>query len=118
MTISLLPYVVTFSEQFYFWKIYFFKLFQGNYFVTTVTFSEQLFLRSSCFFEELFFQKLLASSRFLRIESSSAQLLFGTATILAEELFRIKISTAELLFPSRYFCTALTFSEKLHFRKR
>ena len=136
MMISLLLYVATFSEQFYFWRSYFFTLFQSNYFDTTVTFSEQGFLQSSCFFEELFFQNnhcfrssyffqnsyffranRSASSHFLRIESSSGQLLFGTATFLVEEWFRIKISTAELLFPSRYFCTASTFSEKLHFGK-
>ena len=131
MAISLLQYVATFSEQFYFWRSYFVTLFQGNYFGTTVTFSEQLlfgealFSEQSLFSKQLFFQNsyffranLLASSHFLRIESSSGQLLFGTATFLAGELFRIKISTEELLFPSRYFCTASTFSEKLHFRKR
>ena len=122
MTISLLPYVATFLEQFYFWRSYFFTLFQSNYFDTALTFSEQLFLQSSCFRSTYFFYffraKLLASSHFLRIESSSGQLLFGTATFLAEELLRIKISTAELLFPSRYFCTASTFSEKLHFGKK
>ena len=108
-----------------------------NYFVTTVSFSEQLFLQSSCFFEELFFQNnrfflssyffqnsyffratLLASSHSLRVESSSEQLLFGTGIFLTEELFRIKISTAELLFPSRCFCTASMFSEKLLFGKK
>ena len=130
MTISLLPYVATFSEQCYFWRSYFFTLFQSNYFDTIVIF------QGSCFFQELFFQNnhffrssyffrnsyffrvtLLARSHFLRIESSSGQLLFGTATFLAEKLFRIKIPTEELLFPSRYFCTASTFSEKLQFGK-
>ena len=137
MAISLLQYVATFSEQFYFWRSYFVTLFQGNYFGTTVTFSEQLLLQTSCFSEGLFFSEqslfskqlffqnsyffranLLASSHFLRIESSSWQLLFGAANFLVGELFRIKISTEELLLPSRYFCTASTFSEKLHFRKR
>ena len=136
MTISLLLYVATFSEQFYFWRSCFFTLFQSNYFYTTVTFSKQGFLQSSCFFEELFLQNnhvfrssyffqnsyfcraiRLVSSHFLRIESSSGQLLFGTAPFLAEELFTIKISTTELLFPSRYFCKESTFSEKLHFGK-
>ena len=36
---------------------------------------------------------------------------------LAEELLRIKIFTEELLFQSRYFSTASTFSGKLHFGK-
>ena len=75
MAISLLPYVATLSEQFYFWRSYLFTLFQGNYF-----------------------------------ESSLGQLLFGTATFLAEELFRTKIPTEELLFLSRYL--QHTFSEE------
>ena len=131
MAIFLLPYIATFSEQFYFWRSFFFTLFQSNYFDTTFTFSEQLFLQSSCFFEELLFQnnhfflkqlsfqnsyffkvKLVANSHLLRIESSSGQLLFRSATFLAEELFRIKMSTEELFFRRRYFCTASFFSEK------
>ena len=43
IAISLLAYVATFSGL-YFWRSYFFTLFQSNYFDTTVTFSEQLFL--------------------------------------------------------------------------
>ena len=53
----------------------------------------------------------------LRIGSSSEQLHFETATFLVEELFRIEISTEELLFWTRYFGTILTLSEKLHFWK-
>ena len=136
ITISVLPYVATFSEQFYFWRSYLFTLFQSNYFDTTVTFRSMYFfraaafLRSSLFLEQSLFSKQLSfqssyfsrakhlpSGHFLRIESSSWQLLFRTATILAVVLFKIKISTEELLFPSRYFCTGLTFSEKLHFGK-
>ena len=131
MAISLPPYVATFSGQFYFWRSYFI-LFQSNYFDTTVTFSDQLFLQGSCFFfwgalfseqslfsKQLFFQKsyffgakLLPSSYFLRIGSSLGQLL------LAEELFRIKISTEELPFRSRYFCTASNFIRKATFWKK
>ena len=132
IVISLLAYVATFSGQFYFWRSYFFTLFQSNYFDITVTFSEQLFLQNSCFllrstffrtviFSQLFFQnsfffraKILQSSHSLRIGSFLGQLLFGTTIFLAEELFRIKISTEELIFQSRYFSTASPFSGKLH----
>ena len=48
----------------------------------------------------------------MRIESSIGQLLFGTPTVLVEELFRIKISTEELLFPIRYFGPTSIFPER------
>ena len=101
--------------------------------VTTVTqhllFRSSSFFWAAVFFEELLFQKslfrnghfsrakLLPSSHFLRMWSYFGKLLLGTATFLAKELFRIKVSTDELLFQSRYFCIASTFSEKLHFGK-
>ena len=93
-------------------------LFRSSYFPTAAT-----FLRSS-FFKQLFFRnsylfraKLLSSSHFLKIGRSLGQLLCRTATFLAEDLFGIKISIEEAPFRSRYFYTASTFSEKLHFRK-
>ena len=78
MTISLLPYVATSSEQFYFWRSNFFTLFQSNYFDTTVTFSGQLLLQSSCFFEELFFQNnhFFRSNSYFQSQTSSEQSLF------------------------------------------
>ena len=129
--ISLLAYVVNFSGQLYFCRSYFFAILQRNF--DTITSSGKLFLQSSCIFEELpchssqkfFFQdsyffiaKFLRSRHFLEIGSSLVQLLFGTATYLAQELFRTKISTVVLLFRIRYFCTASTISEELHFWKR
>ena len=42
-------FVATFSEQLYFWRSFFFTLLQSNYFGTTTTFSEQLFLQNCCF---------------------------------------------------------------------
>ena len=47
----------------------------------------------------------------MRIESSVGQLLFGTPTVLVEELFRIKISTEELPFAIRYFAPTSIFPE-------
>ena len=98
-----------------FWYKLLLHTFQSNYFDTTVTFSEHLFLpqqlliflfhffRTVTFSQELFFQnsfffggKILQSSHFLRIGISLWELLFGTA--FSEELFRIKISKKELLF--------------------
>ena len=43
------------------------------------------------------------------LETLSGQLLFRW------NLLRIKISTEEFLFQSRYFCIATTFSEQIHF---
>ena len=134
MKISLIAFVVTFLGQLYFWISYFFTLLQCSYFDTAVNFLEQLFLQGSWIFwadffrkspssQQLFFQsyffraKLLPRSQFLRIGSSIGQLLFGTANFLTVELLRIKISTEEVLFRSRNFCTASTFSEEPHFRK-
>ena len=81
-------------------------------FFRTVIFS-QLFFQNSFFFRV----KILQSSHSLRIGSYLRRLFFGTTIFLAEELFRIKISKEELLFQSRNFCTAWTFSGKLHFGK-
>ena len=102
--------VTTSTKQLHFRSSYFFKAAAFFSFFRTVTFSQQLFFQNSFFFRA----KILQSSHFLRIRSSSWQLLFGTAVF---SLFRIKISKKELLFQSRYFCTVSTFSEKLHFGK-
>ena len=60
---------------------------------------KESFSCSSYYFQNTYFfgAKLLLSSHFLRTGSSLGQLLFGTATFLADELLRIKISTEELL---------------------
>ena len=114
MAISLFASLATFSRRLYLWRSYFFTVLQSNYFDTTVTFSEEPFVQSSYFFEELRFRKshflaavilseyLIFSERnFYRAAISwesevpyfSEQLLF-----LAQELFRIKISTDEIFF--------------------
>ena len=92
MAIPPLPYVTTFSEQF--WRSYFFILFQSNLFDTTVTFLEQLSLQSSCFFEELFFQ----NNHFFR-----SIYLFRIAT------FSERNSSEQPLFEKRKFFRAVTF---------
>ena len=108
---SLPEYVATFLGQLYFRRSYFFTLLHSNFFGTTVTFLEHLYLQNSRFLGELL-QNNQLSSQFLRIRSSLRQLFFGTATFFADEMFRIKISIPELLFRNRYFCTASTFLKK------
>ena len=104
--------VTTSTQQLLFGGSYFFRTAAIFSFFGTFTFSQELFFQNSFFFGA----KILQSSHFLRIGSSLRHLLSGT-TILSEELFRIKISKKELLFQSRYFCTASIFSEKLYFGK-
>ena len=127
---------MTFSGKLYFRRSYFFTLFQSNNFATTVIFSEQLYLQSICFFWPAPFSEqlsLLRSSYCFRIGTFLEQNFYRAATtwekevlwgsyfseqlpFLAEELFRMEISTEELLlFRSMYFCTASAFSEELHF---
>ena len=104
--------VTTSTQQLLFRCSYFFRtaafspfseqsLFRRSYFFRIASFSERNFYRAATSWE----QEVLYGSYF------SEQLFFS------EELFWIKISKKELLFQSRYFCTASTFSEKLHFGK-
>ena len=83
-------------------------------------FSEQSFFISVSYFSEylIFQSETYTEQPILRIGSSLGQLTDVTATFLEEELFRIKISTEELLFWSRYCYTISNFSGKLHFGKR
>ena len=87
-------------------------LFRGSYFFVTAAFF--LLFQNSYFFAGA---KLPQSSHFLIIGSSLLQLLLGTV-FFSKELFTIKISTEELLFRSRYFCTASFISEELHFGEK
>ena len=93
--------VPTSTQKLLFRGRYFFRTPAVFSFFRTVTFSQELSFQNSFFFGA----KILQSSHF------SKQLFFS------EELFRIKIAKKELLFQSRYFCTASTFSGKLHFGK-
>ena len=58
--------------------------FQSNYFDATVTFSEQLFLQTSCFFKELLFQ----NSHFVAVVISE-QLLFQSKNLQSKRFLRI-----------------------------
>ena len=91
-------------------------LFRSSYFFRTAVvfpFSEQLLFRRSYFFRIASFSK----QKFYRAATSwEYEVLYGSylseQLIFLEELFRIRISKNELLFQSRYFCTASTFSQK------
>ena len=108
MTIFLFASLATFSRRLYLWRSYFFTVLQSNYFDTTVTFSEEPFVQSSYFFEELRFRKshflaavILSEYLIFRRETSTEQPFLENRkflTFLAEELFRIKISTDEIFF--------------------
>ena len=135
LAIFLLAHVASFSGQINLWRSYFFTFPQSNYFDKAVNFLEQLFLQSNSFFEDLFFQnshlfavvifseKLLFQSivsteqPLLENRKVFRAVLIGGVSFLMEDLLRIKISTEKLLFWSRYFCTASTFSEEQHFGK-
>ena len=108
-------------------------------FKTTVPFSELLFVQSSCFFEELRFQNnhvlaavIFSEYKLFRSETSTkqplfenrkfsvGQLLLGTATFLAEELFRVKssffkagASAQHQLFQESYVFRKANFSENI-----
>ena len=64
------------SGKLYFWRSYFFTLFQSDYFDRTVIFSEQLLFQSSCFF--LLFQ----NSHFFKAGSFAQNQLFQKNYIL------------------------------------
>ena len=72
IAISFLAYVAIFPGQLCFRRSYFFALLQIKYFDATVTFSVQLFLPSSWFFEQLLFQ----NSHFFAAVRFSEELLF------------------------------------------
>ena len=129
MAISLLAYVATYPGQLY--------LPQSNYFDKKVTFSEQLYLQRCYFFEVLPFSEPLPRSlffffflfrkatfleqNFYRAATSWEQVvLYGRCfsehrPFLMEKVFRIKTFSAEVLFQTSYFCA--TFSEELLFGK-
>ena len=136
--------VTTSSQQSIFWEQLFWRrsffrivtssqqlFFQNNYFSTSVDIfilnisstKKVVIPKSNCPRELpilkkwLIGRKVLPSNHFSRSGSSLGQLLFGTATFLVEEMFRIKISAEELLFRIRYLCTASTHSWELLFGK-
>ena len=79
IAISPLAYVATFSGQLYFGRSYFFTLFQSNYFDTTVTFSEHLFLPQ---------QLLIFLFHFFRTVTFSQELFFQNSFFLEQKFYR------------------------------
>ena len=78
-------------RQLCFWRNYFFTLFQSNYFDATVSFSEQLFLQTSCFFNELLFQNshffavIISEQLLFQSKYSTEQTLLGNRKLLIDE---------------------------------
>ena len=98
MAISLIAYVATFSVQLQFQRRYFITLLQSNYFDTTFTFLEHLFLQRSCFFEELCFQ----NNHFFAAVNFSEQLLFQCETSTEQPLPENRKSFRAVTFRNSY----------------
>ena len=90
------------------------------FFRASTSFSEQPLLSSNHFFQNNYFFRveLLLSSHSLRIGRSFRQVLFGTATFLGVEMFRIKISTEELLFRNQVLLHSINFFQRAAFWKK
>ena len=108
--------VTTLTQQLLFLGSYFFRasacfeelLFQNIHFIAAVIFSQLLLFQSETSTE----QPLLENRKFFRVVTFRNNYLFGGGIVWN------KVSTEELLFRSRYFCTASTFSEELYFGKK
>ena len=117
--------------QLYFWKSYFFTVFESNFFqsITRVTFSEQLFLQSRCLFWGAPFSKQSLFSSFFPPEYLLVQSETSTqetnlenrkffSVVTFQNSYPQKTSTEELFFQSRFFCTTSTFSKKSKILKK
>ena len=121
MAISLLAYVVIFSDSFIFGKAISSQFFRVTFFKVSqeLLFQRSSFLRPAAFFEELLFQNThFFPAFFFRISTCSEQnfenrKLFSAVTF--QNSYPQKTSTEELLFRSRFFCT--TSTEKQDFGK-
>ena len=132
MAIFLLAYVATLSGQLYYWKSYFFTLFQSHYFDTTVTFLEQLFLQSSCFFwgaslsekplicsSYFFFQnnyffrvKLFENGKFFRFVIFRNSYLFGKGFVYNKDFYRRAAFSKRILLHRINFFRGATWKQK------
>ena len=101
----------------------------NSYFFRAAVSSEQLLsLRSSCFRTVILQRSNFSEQLLFQSETSAEQphlenIKFFRAVTLRNSYFwvgklsRVKISTEEQFFQSRYFCAVLNFSEELHFGK-
>ena len=145
MAISLLAYVAIFSDSFIFEKATSSQFFRVTFFQinTRVTFSEQLFFQSSCFFEESFFEHslfLCIFFFFLRIANFSERdfnhilrignsfrtatyrrylqksyFFFGVGSSKQHQLFQKNKILEEATFSEQQYSTLTPFSEELPF---
>ena len=127
------PICCDFLKQFYFQRSSFFTLFQRNYIDTTVTFSKQLFLQSSCFcLRSSFLEQLLlvifSEELNFQSETSSEQSFFENRTFFRAVIFRSsyffgggiicnKNSYKRATFSKQVLLHSITFLENLHFEK-
>ena len=126
MAIFLLAYVAIFSDSFIFGKATSSQFFRVPFFKVSqeFLFRSSSFFRVAVFFEELFFQNSHFFQHFLLVQSeTSTQKLhlenrkfFSAAT--SQNIYPQHISTEQLLFQSRFFCTTSTSSKKARFWKR
>ena len=100
-----------FQESFIFVKASF-----SQYFSATIS-TLQLCLGAAISSEQLRFCRTTSYRRWNYVVCLQRAVTFWSSCFLAEELFRIKICTEELLCRSKYFCTASTFAEELQSAK-
>ena len=126
---SLFTYVAIFSDSFifgkatssHFFRVTFFKVAQDSYFWSTsffraAAFFGEVLFQNSQFFSAFFLEQLLFQSKTSTEQPHLENRKFFSAVTFRNS-YKRKISTVELLFRSRFFCTASTFSKKQDFRK-
>ena len=115
MTISFVTYAI-FLNSFIFGIATSSHFSKVTFFNTRVTFSERLFLQSSCFLRSSFFRTVTFSQHFIfRSETSTEKPYLENrkffSVVASRTSYLQKISTEKLLFRGRFFCTALTFQK-------
>ena len=130
MVISLRPYVATFSEVLFFVKVLYYTFstlqhdsyFFGAAISWATAFFEDILFQNSNFFQRIYFfqNNYFFRAKLLQV-ATFCQQKFLQGSYFSEQLLSrwvIKIFREELPFRSRYFCSASTFSEKLHFVRK
>ena len=121
MAIFILAYVAIYSDSFifgkatssHFFRIAFFKvsqelLFLSSFFFRAAAFLEELLFQNSHFFSAYFSEQLLFQSE-TSIEKPHPENRKFFSTVTFRNTFPQTTPTQELLFRSRFFCTASTF---------
>ena len=128
MAVTLLAYIAIFSDSFifgkttssHFFRVIFFKVTQELLFRSSSFFRTAAFFWGAPFSEQSFFLSIfLQNSSFFRAKRlpNNHILKIGNSLVQFRNSYLQKISTEELLFRSRFFCTTSTFSKKQDFGK-